>query len=741
MSNLEKEYLTSGINNCGGRCIIKASVKDGNIVKLTTDSMDSKDGLVPLCSCARGKSYIETFLSDNRLKYPMKRVGKRGEGIFERISWQQAIETIVSEWKRIKNTYGVHSRYVNYGSGMRALVGANNLAKRLLALDGGFLDYYNSYSTACINFATPFTYGTNFTGNSLEDWVNSKLIILWGHNPAETRFGTTLWHLKKAKEAGAKIVVVDPRYSDTAKGFADEWIGLRPGTDSALIDGMAYTIYTEKLHNQQFMDKYCIGFDSDHMPDGIDGNESYISYIMGEKDGIKKTAEWAEKITGVPQPIIEKLAREYATYKPAALVQGWGPQRHSNGEQSVRSGTMLACLTGNVGISGGWASGRGNVKGHKNPTFPQPKNPYKGQIPCFLWTDAITKATEMNSEQDGVVGVEKLDGNIKMIINLAGNTLLNQHSNINRTAEILQDTSKCEFILCADLFMTPSAKYADILLPGTSMFEGENITMPWEYGDFLLYNQKVIEPIHECRFEYDWLCEVAEGLNLKERFTEGHENLQEWLKTIYQDLRVKEPELPEFEYFVSQGGYKYKNNKVFIAFKEQIEDFENHPFPTPSGKIEIFSEQLYKMNKPIEIPAIPKYVSSFEGLDDPLINKYPLQLIGWHTKSRTHSTHDNNEKLRKIDKQQIWISTKDANERKIKNGDVVEVWNDRGKIHIPAFVTDRIIEGVVAISQGAWYTPNSEGIDTRGSINVLTTSKPTPLAKGNPQHSNLVNVK
>lgn len=739
--DLEKIFCTSGINNCGGRCIIKAHVKDGEIVKLSTDTCNKEDGLVPLISCVRGKAYVETFLNDNRLKYPMKRIGKRGEGKFARITWEEAIDTIITEWKRIKSTYGVQSRYVNYATGNQGLMRGSVLAKRLLALDGGFLDSYGSYSTACTSYATPYTYGTNLTGNTLEDWVNSKLIILWGHNPAETRFGTTLYYLKKAKDAGVKIIAVDPRFTDTARGFADEWIGLRPGTDSALMDGMAYTIYTEGLQDQVFMDKYCIGFDSEHMPEGIDGKESYISYILGEKDGIKKTPKWAEKITGVRSEVIINLAREYATSKPAALIQGWGPQRHANGEQAVRSGTMLACLTGNVGISGGWASGFGAVSRHRNPAFPLPENPYKGKIPTFLWTDAITRGTEMTPDLDGITGVDKLDTNIKMIINIAGNALVNQHSDINRTMEILSDTSKCEFILCSDLFMTPSAKFADILLPGTSMFEGENITMPWQYGDFLLFNQRAIEPLYECRFEYDWLREVAEGLNLRSAFTEGHETVHEWLKSIYEELRVHEMELPEFEVFAAEGGYKYKNNPTIIAFKKQIEDPEKHPFPTPSGKIEIFSESLYRMNRPEDVPAVPKYVSTFEGLDDPLKEKYPLQLIGYHTKRRAHSTHDNNEKLEKIDKQQIWINVKDAKERNIEDGDMVEVWNDRGKIHIPAYVTTRIIEGVAAIPQGAWFTPGKDGIDGRGAINVLTTARPTALAKGNPQHSNLVDVR
>lgn len=733
------KYL-SGVNNCGGRCIIKAHVEDGKITKLTTDEGCGSADSPLLNSCIRGKHYLETFLGDDRLKYPMKRVGKRGDGRFERISWDEALDMISSEWIRIRNTYGVSSRFVTYATGVNGVMEGNVLARRLLALDGGFLDRYNSYSSACTDIATPYTYGTLFTGNTPEDWVNSKLIILFGHNPVETRFGTTLWYLKKAKNSGVKIVVIDPRYSDTAKGLADQWIGIRPGTDSALIDGMAYVIYTENLYDKEFIDKFCIGFDREHMPEGCENEETVFEYLMGKRDGIAKTPEWAESITGINRKTISSLAREYANSKPSALIQGLGPQRHSNGEQSVRSGTMLACLTGNVGVSGGWASGCGLVKRHNMPQSPGYTNPFKGKIPSFLWSDAVLRGKEFTCK-DGLIGVEKLDSNIKMIMNLSGNCLVNQHSDINRTIKILEDTSLCEFIVCSDVFMTPSARFADILLPGTSMFENENITTPWGYGDYIIYNQQAIEPLHECRFEYDWLSELAERLKLRDEFTEGRSSVRDWLKKSYEDLMILEPELPEFEAFSAEGIYRFNDNPLVIAFKKQIEDPENNPFPTDSGKIEIFSKRLRDKNNPDEIPPIPKYVKGFEGVGDPLMGKYPFQLIGWHSKKRTHSIQDNTSGLERIEPQTAWINPMDAESKGISNGDAVEIWNDRGKTQIIAFVTNRIIEGVIAVAQGAWYTPDENGVDIRGSINVLSTSRATPLAKGNPQHSNLVDVK
>lgn len=737
-----KVIHTTGRNNCGGRCVIHAHVRNGKIEKLTTDREGLADCGVPLTACVRGMNYHKTFLGEDRLRYPMKRVGQRGEGKFERISWQEAVDTIAAQWIRIRDIYGPGSRYVNYATGISALMRGNTLAKRLLCLDGGYLDYYNSYSTACIRQATSLMYGTNRTGNSLEDWLNTNLIILWGHNPAETKFDTTMYYLKKAREKGIPIVVVDPRKNDTVLALDAEWIPIRPGTDSAMMDAMAYVMIEEGLVDQDFLDRCCLGFDKAHMPSGVDPSECYLSYVTGEKDGVPKTPRWAEAITGVRKEQIRELAVRYASSRPAALIQGYGPQRNAYGEQIARGGILLACMTGNVGVKGGWASGAADNGIHRMPSFPMPPNPYPMKIPVFLWTDAVVRGHEMTS-LDGVTAAGDTGeamSDIKMILNLAGNCLINQHSHINRTAEILRDTSKCEFILCSDLFMTASAKFADILLPGVSMFECENITMPWQYGDFLGFNNKVIEPLYEGRFEYEWLSEVAERLGLGKEFTEG-KTAGQWLESIYNGLRKEEPELPDYEIFKREGIYRYQNNPVTIAFEKERNNPGQYPFPTESGKIEIFSQKVYETEYQDFFPAIPRYVEPPEGPQDPLALKYPLQLIGWHTKRRCHSIHDNNQAMHKLDPQQLWMNEKDAAARGIRDGDEVLVLNDRGRIRVPVKITHRIMEGVTALSQGAWYKPDKEGTDTAGSINVLTSLRPTPYARGNPQHTNLVEVK
>lgn len=738
--NETKIIHTTGRNNCGGRCIIHAHVKNGQIEKLTTDTLQAAGDDVPLCACVRGLNYHKTFLGPDRLRYPMKRVGQRGEGKFQRISWEEATDLIAREWVRIRDTYGPGSRYVNYATGISAAISGSSLAKRLLKLDGGYLGYYNSYSTACIRKATDLMYGTCETGNSLSDWLNSNLIILWGHNPAETKFDSeTMYYLRRARKKGIPIIVVDPRRNDTAEQLGAEWIPLRPATDAALQDAMAYVIVEEGLQDQDFLDRCCLGFDKAHMPEGVDPSECVLSYLTGETDGVAKTPEWAEAITGVPAQTIRSLAIRYATARPAALVQGFGAQRHAYGEQGARGGILLACMTGNVGVSGGWASGSGLCTQHPWVDMPDVPNPYPMEIPTYLWTEAVVRGHEL-TDLDGVTGGEQLQSDIKMILNLAGNCLINQHGDINRTAEILRDTSKCEFIVCSDLFMTASAKFADVLLPGVSMFEGENITQPWQYGDFVGFNNQVIEPLYEGRFEYDWLSEVAEKIGLGPQFTEGR-TLGQWLEWCYEDLRRKEPELPDYETFKKAGIYRYQNTPVRIAFADQRRDIDHHPFPTPSGKVELFSPKIYHTQFRDFMPAIPRYVDPPEGPNDPLRKQYPLQLIGWHTKRRCHSIHDNNQAMHAIDPQMLWMNPADAQARGITEGQQVLIWNDRGRVQIGAHLTERIMPGVVALSQGAWYNPDENGTDHGGCINVLTSLRPTPYARGNGQHTNLVEVR
>ncbi len=716
---------TTGLNNCGGRCRLLVHTENGAIQRITGDP--AYPDLMP---CVKGLHYADTFLSPERLTTPLKRVGKRGEGRFAPISWDEAIEIITREWVRIRDTYGPTARYVNYAWGISGCLSGTSLAKRLLRLDGGHLDYYNSYSTACCAYTTPYLYGTAESGSTYDTLLDSKLILLWGHNPAETRFDNLMYYLRQARDKHIPIVVIDPRHNATAKALGAEWIPVRPSTDAALMDGMAYVIWSQQLYDRAFVTGHCQGFTRESMPKDADPRQCYFDYLAGTTDGTPKTPQWAEEITGVPAASIESLARRYALAKPAALLQGYGGQRHANGEQFTRGGIALACLTGNVGISGGWAAGAGYCHAsYLNPKLPSVPNPVQAEIPCYAWTRAVA-APETMTPGEGLHGAESLPCGIKMLVNLAGNALINQHGDVNRTRAILSDESKCEFILCSDLFLTPSAKFADILLPGVSLLECENLTSPWEQGDFLGFCNQIVEPVGESRFEYDWLKEVARNLGLYEAFTEGHDDYRDWLRDVYLGLRQQKPELPDYEDFQQAGIYRNQRHVPLIAF-------QNRQFPTPSGKVEIYSPALAAMHDP-RIPPVPGYVPANEGPGgDP---RYPLQLIGWHALNRCHSVHDNNTAFQRRYPQQLWMHPSDAEPRGLSTGSLAEIWNDRGRVQAPVLVTEDIAPGAVALAQGSWYAPDEAGVDHRGSINVLTSLETTPLAHGNGQHTNLVEV-
>ncbi len=733
-------------HNCGGKCVLKLHVKDDIVLRIETDDRPGDTLADPqLRACIRGRAYRRRQYNPDRLEYPLKRTGKRGEGKFERISWEEALDTLASELKRVKGEYGNSAIHVPYGTGSYNQINGRQTAERLINLFGGHLGFYNSYSWACISQATPYVYGTSITGNQRQDWVNSRYILMWSWNPAEMRDGTnTEFFIKKARENGARVVCVDPRMTMSAVSLADEWVPIRPGTDVAMMSAMAYVIITEDLHDKSFIEGCCSGFDSTQMPAGYENEESYSDYVLGTFDGEPKTPQWAEKITGVSQDTITRIAREFATTKPAMLYQGYGMQRRAYGEQPVIGGCALAAITGNVGIPGGWASGLALQADDGGPfwnVFPTGENPVKATIPVFLWTEAIIRGKEMGPE-DGVINVNKLDNNIKLIWSVASNTLINQHADVNRTAKILADENLVEFIAVQDQFMTPSAKFADLVLPVCTQMETWGLQDGWKYGDEVIVSPRVSEPPNETKSDYQICTEIAQRLGIKEEYTQNRTEKQwiEWALDLYR--RTRFPGIPELDYF------KEKNKSVHakqvkepdVAFTAFRKDPDNNPLDTPSGKIELFSQTLHDKKKPDVIPAVPKYIREWESPFGEESKKYPLQAMGHHYMPRVHSTHEGIDWLEKAFPQRLFINPIDAGERGIKDGEKVLVYNDRGKIMIKCRVTPKIMPGVVNIPQGAWWTPDEAGVDQRGNINVLTSHRWTPLAFGNAQHTIMVQV-
>ncbi|YCI79946.1 dimethylsulfoxide reductase subunit A [Enterobacteriaceae bacterium] len=756
----EKTVWSACTVNCGSRCPLRMHVADGVIRYVETDNTgdDAYDGLHQVRACLRGRSMRRRVYNPDRLKYPMKRVGARGEGKFERITWEEAYDTLAREMKRIIGEYGNEAIYLNYGTGTlggtmtRSWPPGKTLIARLMNCCGGYLNHYGDYSTAQIAAGLNYTYGGWADGNSPSDIENSKLVVLFGNNPGETRMsgGGVTYYLEQAREkSNARLIIIDPRYTDTGAGREDEWIPIRPGTDAALVSALAWVMITEDLVDQAFLDNYCVGYDEKTLPAGAPANGHYKAYILGQgADGIAKTPEWAASITGIPASRIVKLAREIAGAKPAFIAQGWGPQRHSNGELVSRAIAMLPILTGNVGISGGNSGAREGSYELPFERMPTLDNPVKTSISMFTWTDAIVRGPSMTATADGVRGKEKLDVPIKMVWNYASNCLINQHSQINRTHDILQDDKKCELIVVIDCHMTSSAKYADILLPDCTASEQMDFALDASCGNmgYVIFADQAIAPRFECKTIYEMTSELAKRMGVEQAFTEGRTQ-EGWLRHLYEQSRAALPALPDFDTFRKQGIFKQRDPEGHhVAYRAFRADPAADPLTTPSGKIEIYSAQLAEIAASWQLPAgdvihpLPIHSSGFEHYDDPLRAHYPLQLTGFHYKARTHSTYGNVDVIKAACPQEMWINPLDARKRGIANGDRVRIWNDRGEARIAAKVTPRILPGVVALGEGAWYDPDRDGIDRAGSINVLTTQRPSPLAKGNPSHSNLVQV-
>ncbi|EPT6932993.1 dimethylsulfoxide reductase subunit A [Cronobacter malonaticus] len=746
--------------NCGSRCPLRMHVVNGEIRYVETDntSGDDYDGQHQVRACLRGRSMRRRVYNPDRLKYPMKRVGKRGEGKFVRISWDEALDTIAQGMKRIISDYGNEAIYLNYGTGTlggtmtRSWPPGKTLIARLMNCCGGYLNHYGDYSSAQIAAGLNYTYGGWADGNSPSDIENSKLVVLFGNNPGETRMsgGGVTYYLEQARaKSQARMIVIDPRYTDTAAGREDEWIPIRPGTDAALASAIAWVLIAENYVDQPFLDNYCVGYDEKTLPPGAPANGHYKAYILGDgPDGTAKTPAWAAPITGIPEARIIKLAREIGEAKPAFIAQGWGPQRHSNGELACRAIAMLPILTGNVGIHGGNSGAREGSFSLPFERMPTLQNPVETSISMFTWTDAIERGPSMTATADGVRGKEKLDVPIKMIWNYAGNCLINQHSQINRTHEILQDDKKCELIVVIDCHMTASARYADILLPDCTASEQMDFALDASCGNmaYVIFADQAIAPRFECRTIYEITSALAARMGVGEQFTEGRTQ-EGWLRHLYAQSQRAIPELPDFDTFRKQGIFKLRDPQGHhVAYQAFRENPTANPLDTPSGKIEIYSSALADIAAHWQLPEgdvihpLPVYSPGFEQVSDPLRAQYPLQLTGFHYKSRTHSTYGNVDVLQAACRQQIWINPQDAQTRGINDGDLVRVWNARGEARIEAKVTPRIMPGVVALGEGAWYQPDAEGVDHAGSINVLTTQRPSPLAKGNPSHSNLVQL-
>jgi len=761
--------VTSCAHNCGSRHVLVAHKKGDVIVRLSTDDGRyqangalGKDTFEEpqLRACLRGRSYRQRLYSAERLLYPMMRVGERGEGKFKRVSWDVALDYVARKMIEIKNKYGATALLdQSYAGASYGVLHKSDQIEGLLGrLLGMFACRTNSWSVPSYQGTTTssrWTFGTIKDGNEDDAYAHTRLMIMWGWNPAYTfHGGNTFYYMRMAKQKGCKFVLVDPQYTDSAAAYDAWWIPIKPNTDAAMMAGMAHHIFVSQMQDQAFIDKFCSGMDAGTMPDWAkntpNGRENFKDYILGTYDGVPKTPEWAEAICGVKAADIRKLAQMYATTRPAALKASWAPGRAEYGEQYNRMAAALQAMTGNIGVLGGCAEGVGKGWDAKAVAYPYDEfaNIWFASIKSDRWAHCVLNYPNVKREEIGLWprqdNLDVVIPNIKGIF-WQGSNWFNQLTNINKE---IQAIKKLELVVCMDSTITPSGIYADVLFPIATHFERHDVALPWYKGHYYIHRPKVIQPLGESKTDFQVFTELAyrighltgigdafgKAYNPKAGRNYFHHDddvdeayLRDWWQN--QVMPGQDVSMP-WETFKQHGIYKFVFKEPLVAFRKQIE--QGVPFETPTGKIEILSSELAwiadwkKTRYGSHIPSIPKWIEPTEYLGGKIAEKYPFHLISPHPRHRTHSIFHNCSWLQEAFQQEVTINAADAKKLGIRTGDTVEIWNDRGGVVVPAYVTERVLPGVLVLHEGAWLDLDAEGWDCGGNPDFLTDDNPSP---------------
>ncbi|MFC3847580.1 molybdopterin guanine dinucleotide-containing S/N-oxide reductase [Helicobacter baculiformis] len=765
---------------------LKLVLKEGKIVKSEpwekVTEMDNP--LQHYTPCLAYRSRIKyPFVRQSYLKDPNNpKPELRGKEPFIRVPYEQAIALVAEQLRKTRESKGNNAIFGgSYGWKSSGNVhNARTLLHRFLNLTGGFVGGLGDYSTGASQVIMPYVLGSIEVYEQQTSWENiltySKCVVIWGADPLATlRIAWTatdqrgLAYFEKLKKSQIKVICIDPVRTDTADFLGAEWIAPRPNTDVALMLGMAYQLVATNKHDKKFLDTYTTGF------------EVFLEYLQGKKDGVPKSPEWASEICGVSVATIKRLATLFASQQ-TMLMSGWAMQRAQHGEQPHWMLVTLACMLGQIGTKGG---GFGLSYHYSNGGVPTCKGGVISGMNALrrgIWKEGkfIGLVSEAHSEDvpewldDGTSsaipvariadallnpgktlehnGQKLIYPDIDFIYWVGGNPIVHQQD----TNKNLRAWRKPRTVVVHEIYWTPTAKMADILLPITSAYERDDITMSGDYSNMHIIPMKqAIAPVGESKDDYQIFSDLSRhyGQEIFELFTQKNQKPKDFIREYYESARQQTKSfgelftpMPSFEEFWAKNVpitfQPTAESQEWVRFADFIEDPILNALGTDSGLIEIYSPRVasYKYQ---DCQGHPMWFEPSEWLGN-ASKQTPFHLITSHSKYRLHSQLCQT-RLRDIyaiqGREPILIHKKDAKRLGIKNGDVVRVFNARGEVLAGAVVSDCIRQGVVRLCEGSWYDPDNKGLCKSGSANVLTMDKPASrLSNGNCAHTSLVNI-
>jgi trimethylamine-N-oxide reductase (cytochrome c) len=751
--------------------MLKLTIKDGKIVK--SEPYQKTSGI---------ENSLQHYTDDlvyakDRIKYPMVRKSYlkdpnnpkpelRGAEEWVRVSYKDAIKLISTELKKTRKEKGAQGIFAgSYGWKSSAnMHNCRTLLHRFMTSTGGFVGTVGDYSTGASQVIMPHVLGTIEVYEQQTSWPviieHSKVVVLWGADPLATlkiawtssdEYG--FHYFEELKKSGKKIICIDPIKTETCDYLDAQWIAPIPNTDVALMMGIAHTLIETKKFDKNFLDEYTEGFDK------------FNDYLYGKEDKVVKDASWAAKITGIDDETIKELANVFFNNR-TMLMSGWGMQRAHHGEQPHWMLVTLASIIGQIGLPGG---GFGLSYHYSNGGSPTAKGAIIGGITANVdaakdegGAEWLKNAAEFSFPVARIADAllnpgKKIDFNGKVITYpdidfiywVGGNPLVHQQD----TNLLIKAWKKPRTVVVNEAYWTPTARMADIVMPSTTSYERNDITMTGDYSNLNIVPMKqAVKKQNEAQDDYQIFSDLAKEFDVFEKYTQNKTEMQwieEFYNSAYEQGKKSNLNMPNFrEFWTKNKPLTFEipfENTQFVRYGDYREDPILNPLGTPSGKIEIFSKTIEKM-KYDDCPPHPTWMEPIEwlGMEN---KKAEFAMVSSHPSHRLHSQLNNTslrEKYAVSNREPIWINIKDAKAKGIKEGDLVRVFNERGQILAGAVITDNLKPGIVRVQEGAWYAPldSKEGsLCTNGSANILTIDIPSSkLANGNIAHTALVNI-